>query len=162
MRRASKIPRIPIAMLRSTFDEAPCDPRDPDEGPCVSNETLCVPEEKLNGQLDEDEDAAPDVVPMLLLLVCDVEEIVDEVSRGSRTSKLNHIKSNFSHFPKDDGDNLHEHIDDRKLGTGWDNYMNRMFLVHRTGPLSNCIGSYAWVSACKSRRRMVSISIKIG
>ena len=64
------------------------------EGKCV------VPEEEL------DEDAVPDVVSVLLpvlLLVCDVEEILDEDSGGSsRTSKLNHIKSILSRFPKDD------------------------------------------------------------
>ena len=120
---------------------------------------LCVPEEELDkeldGELDEDEDAAPDVVPVLLLLVCDVEETVDEVSEVSRTSKLNHIKSIFSRFRKDDGDSLHEHIDDSKRGTGWDGYMDRMFLVYGTDPLSNYIGSYACVSACVNCGRMV-------
>ena len=66
----------------------------PDNGNCV------VPEE-----LDKDEDAVPDIVSVLapvLLLVCNVEEIVDEDSGESRTSKLNHIKSILSCFPKDD------------------------------------------------------------
>ena len=73
-----------IAKLRSTVDEGPCDPPDEDEDPCVPGE-----------ELDDDEDAGSDVVPVLLL-VRDVEEIVDEISEGSRTSKLNHINLNFS------------------------------------------------------------------
>ena len=55
--------------------------------------------------VDEDEDAVLDVVPvpvLVPLLVCDVEEMLDEDSGGSRTSKLNHIKSILSRFPKDD------------------------------------------------------------
>jgi hypothetical protein len=93
-RTASKPPTTPIeiAKLRSTVDEGP---RDPDDGVCVPNEAPCVPEEELG----EDDDVVPDVVPVLLL-VCDVEDIVDEVSEGSRTSKLNHIESIFSRFPK--------------------------------------------------------------
>jgi hypothetical protein len=115
-RTASEVPTTPIeiAKSRSTVDESPCDP---DEKP----------------ELDEDEDAVPDVVPVLLL-VCDVEEIVDEVSEESRTSKLNHIKSIFFRFLKDD---LHEHINNSIIATGWDGYMNRMFLIRSTGPLSN-------------------------
>jgi hypothetical protein len=75
--------------------------------PCFPNEAPCVVEEELEEELEEDEDAT-DVVPVLLL-VCDAEEIVDEVllvvvvSEGSRTSKLIQIKSIFSRFPKDDG-----------------------------------------------------------
>ena len=90
-RTAREAPTTPIeiAKLRSTFDESLCDP---DEGPCVPDEAPEVPEE-----LDKDEDADSDVV-LVLLLVCEVEEIVDEVSEGSRTSKLNHIKSIFSRF----------------------------------------------------------------
>ena len=72
---------IEIAKLRSTVDESPC-----------------VPEEGL----DEDEEAVPDVIPVLVL-VCDVEEIVDEVIEESRTSKLSNIQSIFFRFPKDDG-----------------------------------------------------------
>lgn len=89
-RIASKVPTIPIeiAKLRSIVDEDPCDP----------DEVPCDPEEEL---VDE-EDAVAAVVPVLLL-VGDVEEIVDEVSEGSRTSKLNHIKSNFFSCLKDDG-----------------------------------------------------------
>ena len=71
MRTASEVPTIAIeiAKSRSTVDEGPC-----------------VPEE-----LDEDEDAAPDMVPELLL-VCDVKEVVDEVQlEEPRTSKLSHI-----------------------------------------------------------------------
>jgi hypothetical protein len=73
-RTASKAPTTPIeiAKLRTTVDEGP---RDPDEG---------VPEEELG----EDDDAVPDVV-LVLLLVCDVEEIEGGVSEGSRTSKIN-------------------------------------------------------------------------
>lgn len=82
-RTASKVPTTPIEItkLRSTVDESPCGP---DDGPCVAEE------------LEVDEEAVPDV----LLLICDVEEIVDEVFEGSRTSKLNHIKSIFFRFPE--------------------------------------------------------------
>ena len=73
-----------IAKLRSTVEEGPCDPPDEDEDPCVPGE-----------ELDDDEDAGSDVVPVLLL-VRDVEDIVDEISEGSRTSKLNHINLIFS------------------------------------------------------------------
>ena len=62
------------------------------------DESPCVPEE----ELEEDEDAVPDVVPVLLL-ICDVEEIVDEVVEESRTSKLNHNQSILFRFSKDDG-----------------------------------------------------------
>jgi len=83
-RTARKVPTIPIeiAKSRSTVNETPFDP---DESTCVPDGGPCVPEE-----LDEDEDAVLDVVPMLLL-ACDVEETVkvDEVSEGSRTSKMN-------------------------------------------------------------------------
>ena len=117
-----------IAKLRSTVDEGPCDP--PDEDPCVPGK-----------ELDEDDDAGPDVVPVLpvlpVLLVRDVDEIVDEISEGSRTSKLSRVKLKI--FQKDD--NLHEHINDSQpqVGTGWDGYSNRMFLIHSTGPLPNNI-----------------------
>ena len=84
MRRiASEVPTTPIEIAKSCS---------------TADKELCDPEEGL----DEDEDAVPDVVPVMLL-VCDVEEIVDEVLEGSRTSKLNHNKSIFSRFPKDDG-----------------------------------------------------------
>jgi len=77
-RIASKVPTIPIEMakLRSIVDKDPCDP---DEAPCDAEEEL---------DEDEDEDAVPDEV-LVLLLVCDVEEIIDEVPEGSRTSKMN-------------------------------------------------------------------------
>ena len=96
-RRAKREPTIPIeiAKSRSTFDESPCGPDEgPNESPCVPDEfeAPCVPE-----GLDEVEDAVSDVVPVLLL-VCDVEEIVGDVSEESRTSKLSHIQSTF--FPK--------------------------------------------------------------
>jgi hypothetical protein len=115
--------------LRSTVDEGP---RDPDDGVCVPNEAPCVPEEELG----EDDDVVPDVVPVLLL-VCDIVD-VNGVSEGSRTSKLNHIRSIFP-VSRKMMDNLHEHIDDRKIGTSWDGYMNRMFTIRSTGPLSNYI-----------------------
>ena len=75
-----------IAKSRSTLDERPCDPEEPVDS---------APEE----ELDEDGVPAPDVVPVLLL-VCDVEEVVDEVFEESRTSKLNHIQLISSPFPK--------------------------------------------------------------
>ena len=82
-RTASEAPTTPIeiAKLRITVDESPC-----------------VPE------VDEEEEAVPEVVPVLLL-ICDVEEeIVDEGVEESRTSKLSHIHSIFFfRFPKDDG-----------------------------------------------------------
>ena len=76
-RTASKVPTTPIeiAKSRTTIDESPCGPG-----------------EELEEEVDEDEEAVPDVVPVLLL-VCDAEELVDEISEGSRTSKLYHIKS---------------------------------------------------------------------
>jgi hypothetical protein len=75
-RTASEVPTTPIeiAKSRSTVGESPCDP---DEEPDAEEE------------LDEDEDAVPDVVPVLLP-VC-IDEVV--VSEGSRTSKLNYVKS---------------------------------------------------------------------
>ena len=83
---ASEVPTTPIeiAKSRTTLEERPCDPEE---------------------ELDEEEDAVPDAVPVLLPVcdVKDVEEIVDEVLEESRTSKLNHNKSIFSRFPKDDG-----------------------------------------------------------
>jgi hypothetical protein len=105
IRTASEAPTTPIeiAKLRSTVDESPCDP---DEASCVPNEAPCVllvVEEELDEELDEDEEVVPDVVPVLPL-VCDVEEIVDEVIEleelGSRTSKLSHIQSIFFRFPR--------------------------------------------------------------
>jgi len=78
-RMASAAPTTPIEIAKSrvTDDESP------------------------EEELDEDEEAVPDVVPVLLL-VCDVEgivvdgvvdgveeRVVDEVSEGSRTSKKN-------------------------------------------------------------------------
>ena len=75
-----------MAKSRATLDERPCDPE----------------EELDEDELDEDDDAVADVVPVLLL-VCDVEEVVDEVVEESRTSKLNHIQSIFSCFSKYNG-----------------------------------------------------------
>ena len=46
----------------------------------------------LDEELEEDEDAVLDVVPLLLPLCVVEEEIVDEVAGGSRTSKLVHVK----------------------------------------------------------------------
>ena len=62
-RTASKVPTTPreIAKLRCTVDEGPCDP---DEADCVPDEAPCVAEE----ELEEDEDAVTDVVPVLLLV----------------------------------------------------------------------------------------------
>ena len=54
---------------------------------CSTVDGPCEPDEELD-------DAVPEVVPVLLL-VCDVEEIVDEVLEESRTSKLNHNQSIF-------------------------------------------------------------------
>ena len=97
-RRASTPPTAPIEIAKSR-DRDDVDPGFPEE-------------------LDEDEEAVPDVVPVLLL-VCNVGEIVvkevkiaigeveeravDGASEGLRTSKLNHItyKLVFSLFPKD-------------------------------------------------------------
>jgi hypothetical protein len=93
MRTASKVPTTPIeiAKSRSTVDENPCDP---DE------------ESDAEEELDEDEDAVPDVVPVVLPVcivnvvgVVGVEEVV--VSEGSRTSKLDYVKSISFHFLKD-------------------------------------------------------------
>ena len=135
-RTASEVPATPIeiAKSRSTVNEGPCGPDEsscgPDEGPGVAEEEL------------EDENAVPDVpvVPVLMLVcVCDVEEIVDEVSEESRTSKLSrHIQSIFP-VSRKMTNNLHEHINDSKLSTSWDSYINRMFLIHSTGPMSNYI-----------------------
>jgi hypothetical protein len=83
-RTASEAPTTPIeiAKLRSTVDESPC-----------------APEE----ELDEDEEAVPDVVSELLL-VCVVEGIVDEVvEESSRTSNLSYIQSIFFSVSQDDG-----------------------------------------------------------
>lgn len=97
-RTASEVPTTAIEMAKSraTVDESPCDPDaepDSDEEPDPEEE----PDE--DEELDEDEDAVPDVVPALLL-VCDVAEVV--VSDGSRTSKLNYVKSKifFFSFPE--------------------------------------------------------------
>ena len=54
----------------------------------------------LDEELEEDEDAVLDVVPLLLLLCVVEEEIADEVAGGSRTSKLVHIKSIFFPLPE--------------------------------------------------------------
>lgn len=58
--------------------------------------------------VDEDDDVELDVVPVLLPV--DVEELVDEVSEGSSTSKLNHIQSIVSFILFPFNDDLHEHI----------------------------------------------------
>ena len=115
---------IEIAKLRLTVGESPF----------VPEEEL---DEELGGgeELDEDEEAVPDVVPVLLL-VCDVEEIVDEVSEESRTSKLSRIQSIFPASRKM-MDDLHEHINNSIIAPGGDGYKNGMFLICRAGPLSN-------------------------
>ena len=123
MRTAKKTPTtlIAIATSRTTVD-----------GPCDLEEELDEDEE-LD---DDDDDAVPDVVPVLLL-VCDVEEMVDEVLEESRTSKLNHNQSIFS-VTRKTTDNSHEHVNDSILATDWDGYMNCMLLIRslRTGPRS--------------------------
>ena len=118
-RIATEVPTTPIEIAKSrpTVDERFCF--------TIGDLELCdtcdtVTEE----ELDEDEDAVLDVVLVMLLVcdveeivddvlcdveeivddvLCDVEEIVDEVLEGSRTSKLNHNKSIFFRFPEDDG-----------------------------------------------------------
>jgi len=73
---------IEIAKLRFTVGESPFVPEEE-----LDEEEL--DEEELDEEeLDEDDEVVPDVVPVLLL-VCDVEEIVDDVSEESRTSKMN-------------------------------------------------------------------------
>ena len=65
-----------LAKSRSTIDEGACSP-------------------------DENKDATPHILVLVLLLVCCVEEIVDEEFGESRTSKLNHISDQFfSGFPE--------------------------------------------------------------
>ena len=54
----------------------------------------------LDEELEEDEDAVLDVVPLLLPLCVVEEEIVDEVAGGLRTSKLVHIKSIYFSLPE--------------------------------------------------------------
>jgi len=98
----------------------------------------CDPEEELDGDTPDEDDEddvdeppagrevvlVPDVVVMLLLVV-DVEEVVDEISEGSRTSKLSHIQSINQRrwFPST---NLREHINYTKRAAWWDGYMNRV------------------------------------
>ena len=72
--------RIAIAKTRFTIDEGPCSP-----------------EEEIDEV--EPEDAPPHVV-LVLLVVCGVEETLNEEFGESRTSKLNHIQSISSPFLK--------------------------------------------------------------